>query len=645
MASAVHHRRDVQGLRAVAVLLVVIFHAGLPLSGGFIGVDVFFVISGFVITRMLMSEIERDGRIDFARFYARRLHRLAPPLALLIVVTLPIFVIVTDPMDAQRLGSRTAAAATVFLANVYLLVSKGGYFGANAESNPFLHTWSLSVEEQFYLITPLLIMVGWRIWRRWSRVALLIGGCSAASFLIAVVAMAAIDHDVPSWMPGPGRFAFFFVAPRFWELGAGVVFALVGGEGLLSRRHRVVVGVTALLLLAVGAFTFDRYTLFPGISALVPVVATLMFLFARVKFLEAAPLVWLGDRSYSWYLWHWPAIVIAHAVWPTSSVALPLAATVALLPAIVSFHVVENPLRRSTRRDARRLVALTLTCVVLPLGVALAVSRGAQSGWGLQHPEQWTALSISRRNGCIDVVDLVFPATTCTHSVENARGVIALVGDSHAASASDAVVLVASELGYDVAMWSASSYPFLDGVTRRGTSFQQQVAWRTWIDDLRPVAVIAVAQTSNYVRAEALVAADGNIAATRAEAVEMWSSGFDRLAATFEHRQLPLIWFHPGPSLPLDPKVTLLRPSPDETPIGVEASKQARLDIVVAEHAVAARHPNVVLFDPVQSLCSETCPVVHDGAWLYSDSHHLTPAGSMLLRDQLRTALKTALAH
>ena len=148
-------RRDIQGLRAVAVLLVVFFHAGLPLPGGFVGVDVFFVISGFVITGMLAREFERSGRIKFREFYARRFKRLTPALALMVTVTVLLSAVIASPLGAQQVTAQTAIGAMLLAANVVIALTTGGYFDAAADTNPLLNTWSLSVEEQFYLFFPL----------------------------------------------------------------------------------------------------------------------------------------------------------------------------------------------------------------------------------------------------------------------------------------------------------------------------------------------------------------------------------------------------------------------------------------------------------------------------------------------------------
>ena len=186
-----NRRPDIQGLRAIAVLMVVAFHAGLPVPGGFVGVDVFFVISGFVITAMLHRELTAAGRIRFGAFYIRRFKRLTPALALMVAVTMVISVLVLSPFGVQQTAAKTAVGAMLLVANFVIPILTGGYFAAPAGTNPLLHTWSLSVEEQFYLGFPAILAVGWLLAQRARALRhapfLIVGSVAAASFGLAVL--------------------------------------------------------------------------------------------------------------------------------------------------------------------------------------------------------------------------------------------------------------------------------------------------------------------------------------------------------------------------------------------------------------------------------------------------------------------------
>ena len=195
------HRRDIQGLRAVAVLAVVAFHAGLPLPGGFVGVDVFFVISGFVITAMLQREQAGTGHIRFGRFYIRRFKRLTPALALMISVTLVASALILSPLRPQQDAAKTGIAAMLLVANFVIAFTTGGYFDTAAELNPLLNTWSLSVEEQFYFIFPALLALGWFLGQRrrlGSAPIVLVGLLAAASLCLAIW-----GEEQPSGAPWP----------------------------------------------------------------------------------------------------------------------------------------------------------------------------------------------------------------------------------------------------------------------------------------------------------------------------------------------------------------------------------------------------------------------------------------------------------
>ena len=272
-------RNDIQGIRAIAVALVVVYHAGVVLPGGFIGVDVFFVVSGFVITRMLLKEFDAQGKINFRNFYLRRIRRLLPALGLMLAVTLLLSAFLAA-IAAQPIAARTGASASLFNANTYLHHvggGGGGYFGLNAEANPFLHTWSLAVEEQFYLVFPALLAIAWAIATRFRANHRIFLGV----FLSAIGILSfAISHTMTFNGGKSASFAFYYAPTRAWEFAAGAILAL--GAVTLSRINTFnayLLSELGLAFLAWGAWGFDKRTPFPGNAALVPVVGT-MFLIA-----------------------------------------------------------------------------------------------------------------------------------------------------------------------------------------------------------------------------------------------------------------------------------------------------------------------------------------------------------------------------
>lgn len=344
-------------------------HAGVGLSGGFIGVDVFFVISGFIITLMLLREHATTGTISFKRFYIRRVKRLGPALAVTSIATVLLALLFLSPLGPQQATITTALGATFGVANWVIASGTGDYFGSAAERNPMLHTWSLSVEEQFYLVLPALMLgalaLGSKMGRRGVQLVpfVLFSGIAVASLWSVRIGTA-----FPLGYYGPFT--------RAWEFLAGCLLALVIGlTRYLPRMVFTVSGMAGALLLGWGLIAITSETPFPGKWTLLPVAATLLLIVAgrrdstlTSRLLSARPMVAIGDWSYSLYLWHWPFIVVAKAIWPFSSTAPIAAAVVSVVPAYLSYRYVEEPFR-SLHVSGVRDVAKTVGAILLPPAV------------------------------------------------------------------------------------------------------------------------------------------------------------------------------------------------------------------------------------------------------------------------------------
>ena len=308
-ANSADFRPDVQGLRAIAVAIVVAYHAGFVLDGGFVGVDAFFVISGFVITRMLLREGSTTGKFSFSNFYLRRVRRILPALAVALTGTLLLGILLA-PLGAQTTAARTGIAASLINANSYLTKAGGGggYFGVDAAANPLLHTWSLAVEEQFYLVFPALLALAWRFGRRKrlnvhaSSSRLLIGAI-AISFALCLLLT---GRHLDPW--GYGRqIAFYAAAPRAWEFAAGALIAALPRQiSARSSRTGLATGIAGLAILGWATLAFSDATVFPGAAALVPVVGTMMLIAAGSAaknpvstVLGTRPMRYIGDISYA----------------------------------------------------------------------------------------------------------------------------------------------------------------------------------------------------------------------------------------------------------------------------------------------------------------------------------------------------------
>ncbi|MEU8243312.1 acyltransferase family protein [Actinoplanes missouriensis] len=359
-------RADIEGLRAVAVTLVVLAHAGVGrVEGGYVGVDVFFVISGFLITGLLLGEHRRSGTISLPRFYARRALRLLPVATVVVLATVAA---AWFWLPATRFkGITLDALFSTFYGINWRLAAEGiDYMNATADPSPLQHLWSLAVEEQFYLVWPLLLLLTIR-----SR-KVLAGALGALVVLSLGLSIQQTGTAAP-W-------AYFGSHTRAWELGIGALLAVFAVHlGRIPGRGATILSWAGLAAIGVAALTFTEDTPFPGYAALLPVLGAAAVIAGRNSLLGVAPMRWVGKLSYGWYLWHWPVLMI----WPAALVRDPsvtlnlLFAAGALLLALGTYHLVENPLRAQPKLRARAYRGLLagLAFSLLTVGVAAVGGR------------------------------------------------------------------------------------------------------------------------------------------------------------------------------------------------------------------------------------------------------------------------------
>jgi peptidoglycan/LPS O-acetylase OafA/YrhL len=363
--STLRYRPEIDGLRAVAVLPVLLFHAGFGAPGGFAGVDVFFVISGYLIGSLILRD-EETGGFQYVAFWTRRVRRLFPALAVVVMATIITGSFLLIPVHQMSLGD-SVIAQSLLVANFHFW-SQSGYFETASEFLPLLHTWSLAVEEQFYLFLPLLLVPALRAGRKPATVIVL------AVTLISLLWCCFTTKRYPDA-------AFFLLPARVWELNFGVLLALVDRRGFRSAWLNRIGAPVGIMLIVGSYFLYDGNTPFPGIAALAPCLGTAIFLFtnsgsitATGRLLSNPVAVWVGKISYSLYLWHWPCLVFLRyltfskpALWQTSAALL-----LSVLLAWMTWKWIEEPVRR--RRflgEDRRLLTASAVATVLLIAAGL----------------------------------------------------------------------------------------------------------------------------------------------------------------------------------------------------------------------------------------------------------------------------------
>jgi peptidoglycan/LPS O-acetylase OafA/YrhL len=380
-------RPDIEGLRAVAIVAVLLCHAGVGfLAGGYVGVDVFFVISGFLITRLLLGELDRTGTISLRGFYARRAKRLLPLSAVLLATVGVLSMILLSPLRNTEVAGDIISAA-LYVANWHFAAQSVDYFAQGLEPSPVLHLWSLAIEEQFYLVWPGVMLLATWFWRRrgnsirpalWVVLTLIL----VSSLVYGIV----LTDDKPA-------FAYFSTFARAWELGLGAALALAGTVRL-PRLGAAALGWLGVAAIVYASFVFTSETTFPGTAALVPTLGAAALIFSGTALAETAggvtglrlgvgnvlawgPIRYVGRISYSWYLWHWPFLVFAAAIWgPRLSVAAGLLAVAASwVPTQLTHMLIEDPVRRAPtlRRLPNRAIALGLACTIVAVGVGVGL--------------------------------------------------------------------------------------------------------------------------------------------------------------------------------------------------------------------------------------------------------------------------------
>ena len=678
------HRRDIEGLRAVAVIAVLLFHFGVPgMDGGYVGVDVFFVISGFLITSLLVAERTSSGRVSLRDFYARRVRRLLPISAVVLAVTAVAAAVWLEPTRLADLARDIRAAAT-FTVNMVFAGRGTDYLGAELPPSPIQHYWSLAVEEQFYMVWPALIAVvsmGARSVR--ARVA----GAMAAIVVVSLSLSILLVDGHPAW-------TFFGLHTRAWELGLGSFLAVTyRAVAHVSPEHRMTISWAGLAVIAITVVTFGDVQGFPGWVALIPVLGTCCVLIGGddvprgpVRVLGHPFMQWVGQRSYSLYLWHWPALIIAEAhVGEELSVSQRLAVlSITIGLAELGHRFVENPVRRSrTLIDStRRSLGVGGALVVIGLGSGVAlgaydpdVSTGviasaptfapatsttvasvdtttAQTSTTVAEPVTYISMgevsplaaiveavgnqvvpdnleppllsaqydtSIVYENGCHQYYDSEVKAD-CVFGDPNGSITVAVWGDSHAAQWFEALNAISIENGWRLLSITQGGCPFLEVLTYSSTDQNENGFCVPWRASAR-----------EHMRNEGvdvvLLAQYYELrAASDREAIKasVWSEQLPPLIDSLRADGIEpvVLGDSPDPHDDVPKCVSSNRSSVSRCAAGSMSDNARAVDEVV--RAVTTER-EVSFVEPRRWLCSnEVCPVIVGNLLVYRDSHHLS---------------------
>jgi peptidoglycan/LPS O-acetylase OafA/YrhL len=448
MPKGVTYRPDIDGLRAVAIVPVVLYHAGFRLwGGGFVGVDVFFVISGYLIASLILAEIH-SGTFTLRNFYVRRIRRIFPALFTMMAGSAAIGVLLLTPRDFQRLGE-SIAATTLFSSNA-LFWSQSGYFAAPSEEWPLLHTWSLGVEEQFYLAFPVLLLLVYRFFP------------GRLIWITLAFCLLSLGLNVLTVKAHP-NFAFYLAPPRVWELLVGVLLALGVAAPSSSNRWSEAAGFAGAGLIGCAVFGFSQNTKFPGFAALVPALGSALIIWAGIggkgtvaRLLSHRAMVLVGKISYSLYLWHFP--LLAFAAYAVTGGASPLGRlsilAVSVVIASASWLYVEQPVRQGRGVFGQGAAVFTVAAAAIALFGGLGLTSFLAHGFpgrisepGLQIAAAADEINADRA-ACLywNPTD-VARRQRCTFGVASMPSEFALWGDSHAESLRAAFDTAAKKAG------------------------------------------------------------------------------------------------------------------------------------------------------------------------------------------------------
>jgi peptidoglycan/LPS O-acetylase OafA/YrhL len=628
------YRADLEGLRAVAILLVVAVHAGVPwLRGGFVGVDVFFVLSGFLITGLLVREVSDTGGLRFAEFYVRRLRRLLPALLVMLLVVGTLGALLLAPAE-QRDQSSAAAMAALWLSNVHFAFAPQNYFAPGTETNLFLHTWSLGVEEQFYLVWPALLV--WLLGRDGER--------GVARLKVGMLVVVVASFATCAWLSYQApQLAFYMMPLRAWQFAAGALVWLyfkvpsaTRSAPWWSRRPGILhaIGWLGLGMVAFAGVLFSADIPYPGGYALLPTLGAVGVVAAGCvvtrpagvsRLLSWRPLQWIGGISYSWYLWHWPILLLGRAV--TGSDAPVYRACwvlLSLLLAWISCRFVEAPIRNRREWLLRPRMAIFGTLALMLLANSLCVrwynhaSMRAQSPsmqrYAMAHGDAPAIYGM----GCDDWY-YSERVRICAFGPAKAAHTAVLMGDSHVGQWFPAVAKAFDRPDWRLLVLTKSSCAMVDEpffYARIGKEYTVCATWREHA--LKKVAEL---------KPDVLLLGNAKYGFTK----EQWIDGTARVLAILSPAVRHIYILRDTPHLPFDGPDCLAEHAGRPAWLGLRHACSASAVDPGGDTAyrwqeeAAARFANVSMLDLNSWVCpGGMCSAEQRGMVVFRDSQHLT---------------------
>ena len=649
MAERAAFRPDLEGLRGVAILLVVAFHAGVQsLAGGFVGVDVFFVLSGYFITAMLARELARNGRIDLTGFWGGRAMRLLPTLLVVLLFTLAAVMWLYAPIDRPQIASGARAVA-LYSANVEFARTSVDYFSAG--ENPLLHTWSLAVEEQFYLVWPLLFVLLAVRTAAWSVDEEDREHASKGKLRLAMILLGFLSFGIAIWLTRVAQpWAFYGMGTRLWEFALGGVLAVTLADSVDEATWpATLLSVFGLVAIALAVGTYHRGTPYPGMAALLPALGTVAIIVGGARAPESWPsralstgwLRWLGRMSYAWYLWHWPLMGIGGVIEWNIGVAGRLAwSGVALVLAWLTHRWIETPAREGKWDIGPRWLAPA--ALAASVGVAIVAHGALRTSMRQVSTVPQKAFAAARQDHmqheCWGRTISEWQGP-CAFGDTRSSTTLVLLGDSHAEHWLAGLDRVGRERGWKIVALVKGGCPVADM-----RELHNQRLLRRWYGEcarfregmiqkiiaMRPTAVI-LSSWDHYV---SINGQSSDWQVTRG----VWERGLRRTYArltgagirTMAMRGTPRTWFDVPQCLSRrEAGLPLARPCVYERSAALTAEAAQSQDR-------AARGLPITFIDMNDQICpTERCGVVRNGIVMFSDDNHLTASFSRSLAPAL----------